>query len=250
MPWRADVSTSTETTRTFETYDATLAKVEFLTPRVKSFRFQLPEGKMINFRAGQFVQMFIPTPDKIRRTSYSVASPPFDKDYVDLCVTLVRDGVSSNYLHAMKEGDKLKMMGPLGKFTHPETLPRDTVFIATGSGIAPFRSMIHELLFQTTQKNLYLIFGNRYEHDIIYRAEWERLTASHGNFKRLFTLSQADSNWHGTRGYVQDAVVPFIQEPSSKDFYICGLVRMIDGVVEKLLSLGVPKEQIHYERYD
>ncbi len=244
------MSTSTENTRTFETYDATLTKVEFLTPRVKHLRFQLPEGKLINFKAGQFVQMFIPTPDKVRRTSYSVASPPYDHDHVDLCVTLVRDGVSSNYLHKMKEGDKLQMMGPLGKFTHPEVLPRDIVFVAAGSGVAPFRSMILELLFQRTRQNVYLVFGNRYEHDIIYRKEWDEIAAKHPNFKFLHTLSQADSNWAGKRGYVQDALQEFIPEPANKDFYICGLVKMIDGVCEKLQALGVAKEQIHFERYD
>lgn len=244
------MTTSTENTRTFETYDATLTKIEFLTPRVKGLRFQLPAGKLINFRAGQFVQMYIPTPEKVRRTSYSVASAPFDHDHVDLCVTLVRDGVSSNYLHKMKEGDKIQMMGPLGRFTLPEALPRDIVFVCAGSGVAPFRSMILDLLHNKTDKNVYLVFGNRYEHDIIYRNEFQALEGKHDNFKKLFTLSQGDSNWTGQRGYVQDKLVDFIPNPAQKDFYICGLVKMIDGVVEKLQSLGVPKEQIHYERYD
>lgn len=244
------MSASTERARTFETYEATLAKIEFLTPRVKGLRFQLPEGKLIHFRAGQFVQMFIPTPEKVRRTSYSVASPPFDKDHVDLCVTLVRDGVSSNYLHGMREGDKIQMMGPLGKFTQPDPLPRDTVFIATGSGVAPFRSMIQERLYKKTERTLYLLFGNRHEHDIIYRKEFEALAANHGNFRTFLTLSQPDSNWPGRKGYVQDCVAEFVPDPASKDYYICGLVKMIDAVVAKLLSLGVPKEQIHYERYD
>jgi CDP-4-dehydro-6-deoxyglucose reductase len=94
------------------------------------------------------------------------------------------------------------------------------------------------------------VFGNRYEHDIIYRQEFEGLSARNDNFKHLFTLSQADSNWKGKRGYVQDAVPEFVSDPATKDFYVCGLKKMIEGVVEKLMSLGVPKEQIHYERYD
>jgi ferredoxin-NADP reductase len=236
--------------RPFETYETTITKIEMLTPRVKGFRFQLPPGKEIHFHAGQFVQVFIPTPEKVRRTSYSIASPPQETNHVDLCVTLVREGVSSPFLHHLVEGNKLQVMGPLGKFTLPDSLPRDIVFIATGSGIAPFRSMILDLFAKNTPRNIYLVFGNRYEHDIIYRKEWEALAQSHPNFKFLFTLSQADSNWTGKRGYVGDVVTDLVGELPAKDFYICGLVKMIDAVSARLQSLGVPKEQIHFERYD
>jgi ferredoxin-NADP reductase len=239
-----------EKKRSFESLDTVVSKVEILTPRVKGIRFQYEPGHFMDFKAGQFAQVFIPAGDKIKRTSYSIASSPHNSEYFELCVTLVPNGVSSTFLHTLKVGDKVKAMGPLGRFTMPEPLPRDVVFVATGSGIAPFRSMIHELIDKKTNKNIYLVFGNRFEEDIIYKSEWDEMLKANNNFKALFTLSKPSENWKGKKGYVQDAVGDFVPEPEKKDFYICGLVKMIDSVVEKLTSLGVSKDQIHFERYD
>jgi ferredoxin-NADP reductase len=203
----------------------------------------------LHFKSGQFMQMFIPLPDgKIRRSSYSIASSPTHTAFFELCVTLVDGGKSSTYLHGLKVGDKIQGMGPLGTFRFDEASGREPVFVATGSGIAPFRSMIHEQLEKGASKTLRLIFGNRFEEDIIYRKDWEALAAQKANFKPMFTLSRAA--WNGPKGYVQDHIQAFVLQPAEKDYYICGLKNMIDAVEQKLLSLGVPKERIHFERFD
>lgn len=236
-----------EKKRPFDTYDLIVEEAVELTPRNKGLRFRIQGGKTINFKAGQYAQMFIPHEGKFRRTPYSIASAPTHKDFFELCVTLVDGGVSSTFLHGLKVGDKIQAMAPLGLFTFKDQ-GRDSVFIATGSGIAPFRSMINDLLDKKTPLNLYLLNGNRYEPDIIYRKEWEDKEKAYKNFKAYFTLSRAD--WKGPKGYVQDKVQEAVPEPAKKNYYICGLVNMINGVQEKLLSLGVPKEQIYFERYD
>lgn len=223
---------------------------DLITPRNIHLRFQLPEGKQMHFKPGQFVQVFIPQPDKPRRTSYSIASPPQYTDFFELCVTHVEGGRSSTYLHSLKKGDKVTAMGPLGKFTHPEPLPRDPVFIATGSGIAPFRSMLGDQLGRGTDRTLYLLFGNRFDDDILYQKEFEALAKQKPNFKYFFTLSRPTDKWKGSKGYVQEKISEFVPKPQDKDFYICGLSKMINDVQDKLLSLDVPKEQIHYEKYD
>lgn len=242
--------TSEQGKRTFGTYLTRVIKTEDLTPRVKGISFQLEEGNSMTFKPGQFVQMYIPHEGKEQRTSYSIASPPFDPQRFDLCVTRVEGGVSSNFLHSMKVGDTIKAMGPLGRFTLPESLERDPVFIATGSGIAPFRSMILEILKKKQDRRIYLVFGNRFEEDIIYRNEWEKLKKDHPEFRSLMTLSRPTDSWTGPKGYVQDKITELVPDLSEKDFYICGLVKMINGVSEKLESLGVAKERIHFERYD
>jgi ferredoxin-NADP reductase len=237
--------------RAFDTFHAVVDRIESLTPRNKGFHFKLPNGKTMPFKPGQFVQVFIPIEnDKVRRTSYSIASPPRQLDGFELCVTLVDGGKSSGFLHSLQPGTTVDVMGPLGKFTLPDPITRDIVFIATGSGIAPFRSMIGNLMDRKTNRNLYLIFGNRFDGDIIYKDELEELSKTHPNFKVLFTLSKPTAAWKGKKGYVQEQVADFIPEPAKKDFYICGLSKMISDVEAKLISLGVPKEQIHFERYD
>ena len=236
--------------RSFETYETTITVAELITPRNIHLRFQLPEGKQVHYKAGQFMQIFVPQPDKPRRTSYSIASAPQSSEFFELCVTHVDGGKSSTYLHSLKKGDKVTAMGPLGKFTLPEPLPRDTVFVCTGSGVAPFRSMLHDLLAKKTNRNLYLLFGNRFDDDIIYKKEWEELSQKNSNFKHFFTLSRPTNQWQGSKGYVQEKISDFVPNPKDKDFYICGLSKMINDVQAKLLELGVPKEQIHYEKYD
>jgi ferredoxin-NADP reductase len=245
-----DVSKYAHPERTFGTYETTIEVTDLVTPRNMHLRFRLPEGKEMHFHAGQFVQVFVPQPDKPRRTSYSIASAPQNGTFFELCVTHVDGGKSSSYLHSLKKGDKVTVLGPLGKFTLREPLRSDSVFIATGSGIAPFRSMINDQLAKQTPKNLYLLFGNRFDDDIIYRKEWQDLAIKYKNFKYFFTLSRPTEKWIGAKGYVQEKIAEFIPNPKDKDFYICGLSKMINDVQDKLLSLGVSKDQIHYEKYD
>jgi ferredoxin-NADP reductase len=219
-----------------------------LTPGNKVLRFTLPAGKELNFKAGQYVQLFVPHEAGVRRRAYSIASSPYHRDYFELCVTLVDGGISSTYLHRMKPGDTIQGMAPLGHFGIKDET-RDFVFISTGSGVAPFRAMIHDLWHRGVQRDIFLLYGHRYEGDILFRAEWETLARSNPRFKYLFTLSR-DTNWKGERGYVQTKVEGFVPDLNRKDFYICGLNNMIVGVNQKLASLGVSKDRIHYERYD
>jgi CDP-4-dehydro-6-deoxyglucose reductase, E3 len=237
--------------RRVETLETTVVHMENLTPGVRGIRFQLPTGKEIHFKSGQYVMAKIPLKDgKTRQTAYSIASPPQGINHVDLCVTLVPGGVSSTFLHGLKVGDKLPLMGPIGKFTMVEPSERDIVFVATGSGVAPFHSMILDLISRNTKRNIFLVYGNRFVEDIIYRKEWEALAAAHSNFKFLFTLSRPDDSWKGTKGYVQDVLAPFVPGLPGKDVYICGLARMIEGVRARCEQEGIPKEQVHFERYD
>ncbi|MCG3204749.1 MAG: Phenol hydroxylase P5 protein [Elusimicrobia bacterium] len=236
--------------RSFDTYETTVEEATLVTPRNIHLRFRLPDGKSIQFKSGQFVQVFVPQPDKPRRTSYSIASAPQNHEFIELCVTLVEGGKSSSYLHSLKPGNKVTFMGPLGKFIQPDPLPRDVVYIATGSGIAPFRSMIYDQLSKKTTKNMYLIFGNRFDDDTIYKSDWEKVASLHKNFTPLFTLSRPTEKWKGEKGYVQEKIQGFVPNLTDKDFYICGLSPMINAVQEKLISLGVPSSQIHFEKYD
>ncbi len=237
-----------EKKRSFDTYDLVVTESVEITPGNKNTRFDIQGGKKLLFKAGQFAQMFIPHEGKIRRTSYSIASSPRHADHFELCVTLVKGGVSSAYLHNLKVGDKIQAMAPLGTFVlRDET--RDMVFIATGSGVAPFRSMINDQLEKGTKRNLFLIYGHRYEPDLVYRWEWEEKAKANANLKFLFTLSR-DTAWTGERGYVQEKIEGFVPDLKAKNYFICGLNNMITAVNDKLLALGVPKEQIHFERYD
>ena len=158
----------------------------------------------------------------------------------------------SNYLCDMREGDEITFQGPFGAFILRPPL-RDTVFIATGTGIAPFRSMLHWLLADPSRhqgRQFWLLFGVRYEQDIYYREEFERLAQQHSNFDFLPTLSRGGPEWKGLRGYVQEHVPGIVGDHTDMHAYICGLDKMVSANRELLKLLGWDRKQILYEKYD
>jgi ferredoxin-NADP reductase len=158
----------------------------------------------------------------------------------------------SNHLCSLNEGATIAFQGPFGDFILRPPL-RDTVFIATGTGIAPFRSMLHWLLAESDRHRghrFWLLFGARREQDIYYREEFENLAADHDNFHFLPTLSRAATEWKGLRGYVQEHLPEIVGTRSDMHAYICGLDKMVQANRELLKSLGWDRTSIRYEKYD
>jgi len=244
-----------------QSYTSTLEEILQPTPDVRLFRFTLDGCSEINpFVAGQFIQMLCPVPDKdnpgktkkiIR--SYSIASPPEETRFLEFCIKLVIEGAFTPTLWNMRVGDKIEMRGPYGKFVIPEPVEHDLVFIAAGTGIAPFWGMIYHLLKGAkVKRDIALIFGVRYESDVLYEKEFKQLTAEHPNFRPIFTLSRPrnPADWWGETGYVQGHLARNIKDPANTKAYICGLTPMIEQVQAELARLGFTTDRIHYERYD
>ncbi len=217
----------------------------------RHFKLAFEPGIDFDFEAGQFLNILIPeTPaHKALKRPYSIASPPVWKGFVDLCWKRVKDGLATNYLWTLKQGDKLQIQGPLGRFTARKPLPKTIIFISTGTGIAPFRSMFHTLLQEGTDCELWNIFGNRYEEDVLYKEEFEALAVKHRNFRNVFTVSRPKT-WKGETQYVQHMLKKYISAPQDKHIYICGLTNMINEVVATATEMGFTKEQIFFEKYD
>jgi len=158
----------------------------------------------------------------------------------------------SNHLCNLAEGSEITFQGPFGDFILRPPM-RDTLFIATGTGIAPFRSMLHWLLADPERHREHtfcLLFGARTEHDLYYREEFARLAAEHANFHFLPTLSRAEPAWQGLRGYVQDHVPNIVGSRMDMHAFLCGLDRMIKANRELLKGLGWDRRSIRYEKYD
>ncbi len=209
--------------------------------------------RRFGFVAGQWLSFKQTKPDGEELTrAYSIASPPGEDPRFALCLNRVQDGFMSNFLCDMKQGDEITCQGPFGDFIlHPPL--RDTVFIATGTGIAPFRSMLHWLLADESRhqrKQLWLLFGNRYEKDIYYHGEFQRLAVEHLNFHYLPTLSRGGERWQGLRGYVQEHAPGIVENRLDMHAYICGLDKMVKANRELLKSMGWDRKSIRYEKYD
>jgi ferredoxin-NADP reductase len=252
----------------FQTFTARLVRSVVLSELTRHLEFEMKEVPRFGFVAGQWLSFKTNKPDdeEIIR-AYSIASPPDGDNKFALCLNRVQDGFMSNFLCDMKEGDEIHCQGPFGDFILRPPL-RDTIFIATGTGIAPFRSMLHWLLgsvpgsdkdgrgrpssiearSQDRGRQLYLIFGNRTEKDIYYHDEFLRLAREHANFHYLPTLSRGGPDWQGLRGYVQEHVPAIAQGRTDMHAYICGLDKMVKANREMLKSLGC--KSILYEKYD
>ena len=228
-------------------FESQILQVKDIAANVKQFRFSTPDD--FKFEAGQFMSVILKdeTGKEFRR-SYSIASSPSRKGYLEFAITIVTGGKASGVFQSLKQGDRVGMIGPLGVFGIKKR-ESDIVFIATGTGVAPFRSMIRSLLESGFQKKITLLAGVRHEEHILYEAEWKALEMEHDNFKHYQTVSQPKEGYTGEKGRVQILIDKYAKDKDS-EFYLCGLFAMIDDVSKFLMSRGIGSEKIHFERYD
>jgi ferredoxin-NADP reductase len=235
-------------------FHAELKRSVFLSPQTKHLEFSAADVDEFRFTPGQFISIKQPRPEgKIHTRAYSIASPPRNDATFDLCLNRVDDGFLSNWLCDLQPGATVQFHGPHGRFVLREP-PVDSIFIATGTGIAPIRSMV-EWLFAEPDRHrgfeYWLVFGTRYEHSIYYRSEFEAIATQHPNFHYVPTLSRCEDSWQGCRGYVQDYVRPIVADRPHMRAYICGLHQMVNMTRELLKQeLGWDASQIVYERFD
>lgn len=227
---------------------ATILEFHDIAPEVRHFVFQVPEVSDLPFKPGQFVSFKETVAGKKITRPYSIVSLP-DGNRFELCLNLVHEGVFTPHLFAMKPGDSIEMAAPLGFFTVRDPA-KEAVFVATGTGIAPFRSMAPDYLSNPLAKQLTLLFGVRRENTIYYRNDFDALARKYPDFRFWPTLSCAESSWTGRTGHVQTHLLEAIGDRRDLDVYICGLKAMVDDVRAILKELGFDRKQIIFEKYD
>jgi ferredoxin-NADP reductase len=237
----------------FKTFNAQLLRSVPLSEFTRHIELEVEGVSHFGFVPGQWLSVKANTPDGEEMTrAYSIASPPSANGHLALCLNRVDDGFMSNYLCGLDEGAHITFQGPFGDFVLRPPLS-DTAFIATGTGIAPFRSMLHWLLAERDRhqgRQFWLLFGARRDQDIYYREEFERLAADHVNFHFLPTLSRGEAGWKGLRGYVQEHLAEIVGTRTGAHAYICGLDKMVKANRELLKRLGWDRTSIRYEKYD
>lgn len=226
------------------------------------------------FRAGQSFGVSPPghdpqgKPHKVRL--YSLASPSAGEDgHGRIVATTVKRtldelpetgrlciGVASNFLCDLRPGDRVPLSGPSGKrFVLPsDPAAHDYVFVATGTGIAPFRGMVAELLASGVRSRVLLVAGAAYSTDLLYHQEFAALAAKHPNF----TYHTAISRHHGPQGqppaYVQDRLsavgdqVRALLEGARGLVYLCGVAGMELGILRSLSDVLEPVALAQYLR--
>ncbi len=221
------------------------------TPRTKRYFIQLPRSNRFDFKPGQFVTLDLPIHEKKNKRwrSYSIASAPDGSNIIELVIELVSGGLGTTYLwENVHIGDELTLRGPAGVFVLHEPVTHDCFMICTGTGIAPFRSMIQHLAKEAfTTNEIYLIVGARSKEELLYFNEMTDLQTKMPNFHYIPTLSREE--WKGRTGYVHPIYKEYTKDKPDAEFFLCGWKEMVDEAKQHLLEMGYDKKQIHLELY-
>jgi Na+-transporting NADH:ubiquinone oxidoreductase subunit F len=235
-------------------YEGTVESLTDLNHDIKLLRIALPEGEEISLIPGQYIQIETPaykkTPEPVYR-AYSVASDPRDKTHVEFCIRLVPDGICTTYIFEhMNAGDKIRFNGPYGDFRLTDT-EKDMVFIAGGSGMAPFLSMLAHMRNENIQRKVTYFFGARAKRDLICLDQMAEFEKDLPNFKFVPCLSEPlpEDNWDGETGLVTDVMKRHCPDLTQMEAYLCGSPGMIDASIAALTGNGMPEANIAYDKF-
>lgn len=236
-------------------YTGKVVDIRDASPTVRLFYLQTEEE--FTFIPGQFITVDLPISEKRlgRWRSYSIANAPKPGGLIELCIVGLEGGSGTDYLfNEIQVGSELRFKGPDGMFVIPKNLDQEIVFLCTGTGVAPFRSMLHHIYnHELPHQNLHLIFGTRHKDGILYEDEFLRMAEEDPKFKYDVCLSREENvvSAHHHPGYIHAQYLEQykVHDPN-RIFLICGWSQMIDEAVANLIiKLGYDKSQLKYELY-
>jgi CDP-4-dehydro-6-deoxyglucose reductase len=228
-----------------------VTRIENETADTRRFWVEVPELPSFDFLPGQFVTLDLPIHEKANKRwrSYSISSWPDGTNVFELVIVLDKNGLGTPYLFdEVKPGTELIFRGPQGVFILKEPLDKDIFLICTGTGIAPFRSMIHHIRNnRLPYSNIYLIFGCRTKDTLLYHQEFKNLQEEMPRFHYIPTLSR--ERWEGNTGYVHPIYQSLCAGRQPATFLLCGWKGMIDEAKKNILDMGYEKKDVHVEIY-
>ena len=236
-------------------------KVEFiaskmLTPSVAELSFRRLDKLPFTFIPGQFITFLLPhASGKTVPRSYSLANSPSQTNQLDIAIAPVQGGFATNILFNLKSGDLLDCVGPKGKLIlQAGKQPNHYLLVATGAGVAPYRSMLPTLAKQLEEdKNLKvtLLLGVRYARDLLYAEDFIAFAQKYPSFHFRGYLSRVDAETPPYQyvGYVQSAFESLDLNPMTDLVYLCGNPYMIDESIEQLQNMGFNLQSIRREKY-
>lgn len=230
-------------------------RIRDLTHDIKEVRIELIEPETIDFIPGQYIQLEAPpygdNPESVYR-AYSISSVPSDKSHVEMIIRLVPGGICTTWVFEhLKEGDEVNLNGPYGEFRLSDDADRDMVWIAGGSGMAPFWSLVRHMKEQGIERPCDYFFGAVSQRDLFLVEELEQLAEELPWFRFVPALSGDDvGDWSGERGLITEAVGRNIEDGSNKEGYLCGSAGMIDASIKVLESKGITEQRIYYDKFN
>jgi ferredoxin-NADP reductase/DMSO/TMAO reductase YedYZ heme-binding membrane subunit len=236
-----------------------IARIFDETHNVKTFRMVPLDGGQLPFEAiaGQYINLALVIDGKRVNRSYTIASAPTRSAYVEISVK--RDGLASKFLHArMKEGDKIKVSAPAGKFHFAGHEANRVILVAGGVGITPMMSVIRSLTDRCWPGEMYLVFAVKVREDVIFENELTHLVQRHPNLHVVVTLSNEPEGstakpggiWNGAKGRIsRELLEAFIPGPITGPVMLCGPEPQMQASRKLFVELGVPNDQVFEEAF-
>jgi len=228
-------------------------KIADLTYDMKMFRFELKDPPEVTFTAGQFVQLLCPrykgSSEEVYR-AYSVASDPENKNILELIIRRVPNGICTTWcFDFLKEGDTVNINGPYGDFRLSNT-QAPMVFVAGGSGMAPFVSILHHMRNTRSPRKADYFFGGNTLKDLCLQDEMAQFEQQLEGFRFIPVVSNpVDSPWTGETGLVTEAVRRCYTDLSGHEGYLCGSPGMIDASIKVFKELGMKDDKIYFDKF-
>ncbi|HKO88195.1 MAG TPA: CDP-6-deoxy-delta-3,4-glucoseen reductase [Burkholderiales bacterium] len=225
-------------------------RLERLTDDVMLVELKLPANEKMNFLAGQYIEFILK--DGSRR-SFSMANASYENEAVQLHIRQVAGGSFTEHVFgAMKERDILRFEGPLGNFFLREEEDKPIVFVASGTGFAPIKSIIESALAKGVETPMTLYWGGRRPKDLYLSSLPERWAREYANFSFVPVISeaQAEDAWQGRTGFVHQAVMADLPDLSGYQVYACGVPVMVEAARRDFThQCGLPLEAFHADAF-
>jgi cytochrome-b5 reductase len=223
-----------------------LTAIETVTHDTKTFRFELQADATLDMQPGDFLYVHATLDGRPVKRAYTPSSLPGVMGFFDLTVKRYETGVVSKYLHDQQTGDTVLMSGPSPGGHWVDGMATRVGFVAGGTGITPMISIIRWILNKKLDVELFLIFANKTESDIMFRQEWEQDIRHFPNFHCHHVLEQPPPEWAGSTGRITPEILrQHLPAPSSNTcLFLCGPPQMVDSLETMLKELGYPEEAI------
>lgn len=229
---------------------ARVAKLERVADDVMIISLNLPANEKLQFIAGQYLDIL--QRDGSRR-SFSMGHSPQEDKGVELHIRLVAGGSFTQHVFtAMKERDILRFEAPLGTFFLREESPKPIVFVASGTGFAPIKSILLDAFAKGITRPMVLYWGGRRPKDLYMNALCEQWATEHANFKYVPVISDAllEDNWSGRSGFVHRAVMADFPDLSAHQVYACGVPIMVDSAKKDFIAqCKLPEEEFYCDSF-
>ncbi len=241
----------------YKAFAAEVSEITALTHDIKRVRLRLIQPREMQFKAGQYIQIQShPYPGMAGSVwrSYSIASAPDRPGTLDLIIRRVPNGICTTWVHDhLKARDRVTLAGPMGDFVLREGQP-ETVFVAGGSGMGPFASILGDMAVKGDRRKVTYFFGVVCRRDLYYLEEMEALREKLPGFRFIPVVSQPEScdNWNGETGLVTIPLAEWLKSRGGADgleAYLCGSPGMIQACQTVLRDFGAAGDSVYFDPF-